>query len=53
MRVSKELKQKLSIGHEISLDKSYYVEVQMKNTEKWYRARILDCKLGKGKPNPS
>jgi hypothetical protein len=55
--VSKELKQRLSSGHEITLDKSFYVEAQMKNSDRWFRARILDCKLSKGKPllpsNPS
>lgn len=53
MKVSKQLKQKLSACHEITLDKSYYVDVQMKNTEKWYRARILDYKLSKGNHNTS
>jgi hypothetical protein len=47
--VSKELKQRLSSGHEITLDKSYYVDAQMKNSDRWFRARILDCKLSKGK----
>jgi hypothetical protein len=48
LKVSKELKLKLTSGHEITLDKSYYVEAQMKNSERWFRARILDCKLSKG-----
>lgn len=49
LKVAKELKQRLSSGYEITLDKSYYVEAQMKNSEKWFRGRILDCKLSKGK----
>lgn len=49
LKVTKELKQRLSSGHEITLDKSYYVEAQMKNSDRWFRARILDCKLSKGK----
>jgi hypothetical protein len=47
--VSKELKQKLTSGHEITLEKTYYVEAQMKNSERWFKARILDYKLSKGK----
>ena len=52
LKVSKQLKQKLSAGYEITLDKGYYVEAQMKHSEQWFRARILDCKLSKGKTNP-
>lgn len=52
LKVSKELKQRLSSGHEITLDKSFYVEAQMKNSDRWFRARILDCKLSKGKAAP-
>lgn len=43
------MKQKLSSGYEITLDKGHYVEGQMKHSELWFRARILDCKLSKGK----
>jgi len=42
----------LASGHEITLDKSYYFEAQMKNSERWFKARILDCKLSKGKHRP-
>lgn len=48
IKLSKELKQNLGCNREISLDKSYYVEAQLKGSNMWYKARILDFRLSKG-----
>ena len=48
LKLNKELKQQLSLGREIAVDKTYYFEAQMKHSEKWYKARVLDCRLSKG-----
>lgn len=34
--------------HENALDNAYYINAQMKNGS-WFLARIVDCKLMKGK----
>ena len=49
LKINKELKERLSSSIASTMESSYYVEAQMKYSERWYKARILDCKLSKGK----
>jgi hypothetical protein len=48
LKVSKEMRTKFSAGNEIPLYEGYYVDAQMKHSQQWFRARILDCRLSKG-----
>lgn len=48
IKMDQELIKKLPTGFEGALPLNYYYEALMDTSNKWYKARILSCRLARG-----
>lgn len=48
IKMDQELIKKLPTGFEGAFELNYYYEAYMDTVNKWYKARILSCRLARG-----
>ncbi len=51
VKFDNDMWRRLDITYENSLDNRYFYEMYFDITEKWYKGRIIDCRLTPGKVN--
>ena len=47
LKIDADVLKKIVNNHEGALDSSYFVDAQMESG-RWFKSRILDCRLAKG-----